>query len=616
MVRFLPLFVFISILTLLLTACNQTTPEDYFSVSIESLPSGSDTLDLRLLVCPTQTIRIPFEQFDDWDLQVQYQWNPEWNSKRDDFNLDAEYLYTQPEYQISENETWLSLQPVWDDSYSDGEGCQIASFPQYFRGTSTWQQVQIAPFKEVQFRVSRQVSQADLDPRGDADTFILLEGKSTWNWDFEANKESSSSDNLSLDSSETDLDIAPQKFPQEETAVIPDDFFLEIREYFENWEYGSLDSKCIIHTDYQAIERIDKNTLKIESTSFVEDGSIGDCSWTLYDPETILINIINGKTIQGGENRFFGTDAQPPNAFENALEGNRTWVFTDSEDIPVDDYLYTYVHDIAIDQFSGLRLFRERNATRMHAGILESDYCQWGQTLSTRTNALVGGNPAGVNLEFALQSSGCSHLQTNQDSSDIPPSQTPCEAVYALYDIMNNENIKGFFDLHNTDGWSDVLYKKHYDYQLWYFNEHDWEFTVNDCRVDWFSAIPPYSAKVTVNFRACTVYKGTINDSIKNEPVYLTYSGNSWKVGYNWSLEDVQPLELTFINRSEKPVEVFWTDYDKDERLWFEMAPGEIRKNISSAATHFWSFYDKETGNPLLYYWVPETPQDVIIRTP
>jgi len=612
------------IMALALVSCGKKADSDnFFKIKFLADPIGigSGGVDIELHVCPDPEVPalVPYENFDDWELQVVFTKNPDWPKKNNPIADDSYSAYVSSQYhpksddlgQISDpvpqQSSGYGLDPAWEADYSEGPGCQKVLFDDFFKNTEHWHDPEIAPFDEVKFIVWRKVSEDKFDANGNNNEYLIVDGSYTWQIDMDKSTENSMTGEVIQEPSSPD-----EAQSQSASAnVIPDDFSMVITEYFEDYEDGIPSTQCEVTTTYRAVNS-DAGILGIESITEITNQILGDCSWTAFAPESFFVNAATGEAVDGGESRFFGNKSAPLNTKESSLFSYPTWEMHTIESIPSQDYLYKYDHIVAIDQYTGIRLFRQRFGNRSFQGKLDEGYCQWGQTLELHTNASIAGKGDGVDVVFDREASYCQAMAEALQ----PPSADPCDTVRAFFDAKNNENLEGYFAQYYTGGFSEALYTDLRDYQVWYFNEHDWEFTLNSCMVDWVSAIPPFSAKVTENYRAYTIYNGYTNDTTLNEVVYLTYENGKWKIAMPYSWEDVNPQELTFENRTDHPVSVYWTDYDKNERFWFDMAPGEVRQNISSAQTHFWTFYDKDTSQPLMYFWVPASPNKLILWQP
>ena len=97
--------------------------------------------------------------------------------------------------------------------------------------------------------------------------------------------------------------------------------------------------------------------------------------------------------------------------------------------------------------------------------------------------------------------------------------------------------------------------------------------------------------------------------------LYAVYWDDDWYAISDHSIEDVTKVNVPFVNMIEDPVEVFWIDYDRNERSWFTLEPGEMRE-IGTSLTHMWSFYNKTTGEHLLTTWIFPDQKPIVIKDP
>ncbi len=70
---------------------------------------------------------------------------------------------------------------------------------------------------------------------------------------------------------------------------------------------------------------------------------------------------------------------------------------------------------------------------------------------------------------------------------------------------------------------------------------------------------------------------------------------------------------LTFVNRTNRTVDVYWIDYECKEQLWFTLAPGQ-RINQDTFVTHVWLVRDTRSDDELIRIVSTEPSETVEIR--
>ena len=395
--------------------------------------------------------------------------------------------------------------------------------------------------------------------------------------------------------------------------IIPPDFHMTISEHLEDWEWGVLNSSCEVKSSYLLDSMQDEKTAVLRVLSELTATNRGDCSWAVSDPEQIKVDVSTGMALPGQdmEHRFAGANTTPPGSTADMFNNLHAWRLNRQTSLSWNGFDYQYLSDNFLDQFTGIRIYREMITSRSKNDVADDLYCSWAQITSIETNAPIGGARDGYAANFPLMQSGCAYLE----QSIQPPSGDPCIVARNNYDWMNEENADLLFQNYDTEGWSDALFQSEKDWFLWYFNEYDVRYTLNSCTVDWKSRIPPFSAKLKINVSSSSVYKGNSSNSNDDLDMYAVYRNGDWLAIRGYSMEDITKVDVPFVNKADRLVEVFWIDYDKNERSWFELQPGEQR-SIGTSWTHMWSFYDKNTGERLLLTWIFPDQAPLIIREP
>lgn len=91
-------------------------------------------------------------------------------------------------------------------------------------------------------------------------------------------------------------------------------------------------------------------------------------------------------------------------------------------------------------------------------------------------------------------------------------------------------------------------------------------------------------------------------------------AGNGPTGGTHCSLSSTQSVALSFHNRTQRAVQVYWVDYQCQEKLFSDLPVGQTYM-ISTYATHPWRVRDTVTGALVLEYVASSTlNQDVDIN--
>lgn len=396
--------------------------------------------------------------------------------------------------------------------------------------------------------------------------------------------------------------------------VIPDNFYFTMAEYIEVWEWGVLSSACVMERRFELAQMLDEKTALVRVTSRLREAIKGDCGEMGYDDSDIKVDVFSGAAVDSPNSTslFAGAQAQPTGSSASSFNNVGVWVTNDEEDLSWDDgYTYHYSYENYLDQSSGLRIYRLINGMRMKDGVRDEAYCRWQQTQAVETNAPIGGNPSGYASDYPLMKSGCAYMER---AVETPPGD-PCIVMRNYYDWMNEENLELFFQNFTTEGWSGERRQKEVDWQQWYFSEYDVRYTVNSCNVTWKSVIPPFSAILSGSVHSESLYKGNQSQTDLDVKMAAVYRNGDWFAARWFSVEDANPVTVPFVNLTDGVVEVFWIDYEKNERSWFELQPGEERE-IDTALTHVWAIYDKESGERLLYPIIFPNQQPIVIWQP
>lgn len=397
--------------------------------------------------------------------------------------------------------------------------------------------------------------------------------------------------------------------------IIPIDFRMKITEYIEEWEWQTLMTQCVVETEYHLLEMIDEKTALLEDTSRVVEAKRGDCSAKVANTEQLKVDIFTGARIDTSEPslRFAGAQSQPIDSSPSFFNNVSVWWKMTHEEIPSENTrTYYYDQEHYIDQFTGIRIYRTVRGWRNNQGIKDDGYCRWQQTLSMETNAPIAGNSNGYRAEYPEMNSGCSELAILLQ----PPAGDPCIVMYNYYQWMNEENVDKFFGNFMMEGWSSEAVQNYVNWQKKYFEEYDQRYIVNSCNVEWKAATPPFSAILNGKVHSEGTYKGNQSQSDLDVTMYAVYRNGDWFAARGqYSTEDKTAITVPFINSSNDAVEVFWIDYEKNERSWFVLQPGEIR-DISTAVTHVWTVYDVASGQRLAFVIIFPNQQPIVISKP
>lgn len=394
--------------------------------------------------------------------------------------------------------------------------------------------------------------------------------------------------------------------------VIPDDFFMTVTDYHENWKWGVLESVCEVTTDFILDEKTENNTGFIKVSSKVTNVIKGNCDWAAYGDERIKFDLITGKPLEDRDlsTRFTGADQQPVGSTVDIFNGLSVWKLDRASPFEWNGNQYVDRSQNYLDQVTGIRVYRTMITDQLVNGEPDNLHCQWLQIKTIDTNAPIGGNLNGYHAEFPQGASECKYLEKHEE-----PTGDPCIVMKNYYDWMDEENLDLFFQNYDTEGWSEEYYKTFRDWWVWYFNEYDIDYTLNSCSVEWQSQIPPFSAKLKGNIDSYSVYRNTESEGNHDVEMFAVFRNNDWFTASDHSIEDVVKEQVPFVNMTDSPVEVFWIDYDKNERSWFTLEPGEMRE-IGTSITHMWSFYNKSTGEHLLTTWISPDQKPIVIKNP
>jgi len=394
--------------------------------------------------------------------------------------------------------------------------------------------------------------------------------------------------------------------------VIPDNFFMTITDYHESWNWGALESICEVKTNFILDKKEEKNIGYINATSEVTDSIKGNCDWAAYGEETIKFDLISGKPIddRNFSARFSGANTKPEGSSVDVFNSLPVWRLEKTSPFEWNGNQYIDRSTNYLDQVTGIRVYRTVITDQLVNGEPDNLHCEWVQIQTIETNAPIGGNLNGYKAEFPEMASECKYLEKYEETTG-----DPCIAMKNYYDWMDEENLDLFFQNYDTEGWSEKYYKTFRDWFVWYFNEYDIDYTLNSCSVEWQSKIPPFSAKLKGNFDSYSVYRNTESEGNHDIEMFAVYRDNNWYAVSDHSIEDVTKMQVPFVNMTDSPVEVFWIDYDKNERSWFTLEPGEMR-DIGTSLTHMWSFYNKNTGEHLLTTWIFPDQNPIVIKDP
>ncbi len=398
------------------------------------------------------------------------------------------------------------------------------------------------------------------------------------------------------------------------SRIVPPGFYMKGKEYIEKWEWKTLRASCVIESEYTLKEMVDERTAILNYAESVYETRAGDCSAVVSAPEQIKVDVITGARVDSPEPslRFAGAESRPEGASPSLFDNVSVWQKTSHQEIPWENnQVYYYDLEHYLDQFTGIRIYRVTNGWRTVQGAKDEGYCRWQQTLSVETNAPIGGNPAGYSGDYPLGKSGCAGLEAAQEV----PAGDPCIVVRNFYDWMNAENLDLFFQNFLTEGWSQSAFQAEYDWQKNYFNEYDVRYTVNSCNVTWKAFAPPFSAILTSKVHSVSDYRGNHSESDLDVTMYAVYRNGDWYAVRGFSVEDSTAVTVPFINSTNGVVEVYWIDYEKNERKWFELQPGE-KRDIGTAVTHVWMVYDQASGERLAFVVIFPNQQPIVISKP
>lgn len=71
-------------------------------------------------------------------------------------------------------------------------------------------------------------------------------------------------------------------------------------------------------------------------------------------------------------------------------------------------------------------------------------------------------------------------------------------------------------------------------------------------------------------------------------------------------------MNVTFVNNSDKTIDVYWVDYKCNKQLYATLPPGDSYVQ-GTFATHTWVFIDAETGEVLKEFVAGTADEEVTI---